>query len=309
MQSNHARQSLVQGIVDTLATVDQVIQPGHEHLQLPAGVHREESRQAARGHGDVVGDEAGQQLDKVEDLVDGATASVDDHSGHREHQSPVGHVPVLVDDLGASERHRHEVEQNAAVHEEAANDHQPTTEIGVLQHDPPVLLMPHVPPIALDVLDASANIVLAKDQNAVLHHGHHEETESAAELQLVVEVLDLQDNEHERGNQQHSQQPVAAYIQHSAIQRLDPGVIRGSRPRADRLESPDVQLHADPEVVLVIPIVGPGPVAGAGITGRTLHYCDTDDALRIERVRETLVLVAMMRACANFSDFPRKAGE
>jgi len=159
-----------------------MVYPRYEYLQLSASVHREESCQAARGYRDVVGNKASKQLNEIKDFVDGAITSVDDYAGHWKHQPTIGKIAVLLHDFRASQRYCHEIEQDAAIHESAADDHQPTAEICVLLHDPPFLYVFYVFPVTLNVIDASAYVIFAHKKGAIFYYSHEEESESAAEF-------------------------------------------------------------------------------------------------------------------------------
>ena len=180
--------------------------------------------------------------------------SVEENLGERIDEPSVGQIATLFHDLCPSEGQGDVIENHPSVHESAADHDQFTTEARVLQHDLTILLVFHVPPVGLDQVHASAYVTLADDENAVLHHRHHEETERAAELQLIVKVLDLQDDEHAAGNEDEREQTVTEKVQSNVLDRVEERMMQRSWPRADCLQRPQIELHVETQVVLVTSI-------------------------------------------------------
>ena len=104
------------------------------------------------------------------------------------------------------------IKNDPSVHEGATDYDQSTAETRVFQHYLTILLISHVLPIVFDQFHAFAYIVLPNNEDAVLHHGHQEETERAAEFQLLVKVLDLEDDVYTARDQNESEQFVAEEI-------------------------------------------------------------------------------------------------
>lgn len=175
-------------------------------------MHREYGGYTARTGGDGMRDETRQTLHPEEDLADGTVSRVDDYSGDRIHQRLICQISVILRDFTIAEWHGEVIEHSTTIHKERAYRHETTAEFRVPNHDDPILVIPCVHPIVLDVLDTSTNIIFAKDQRGIFNNGHQTETQWSGELQGIISVLYLERHIGSTGYEQEANKTGANYV-------------------------------------------------------------------------------------------------
>lgn len=192
VMSRDRAKTLGYGIARFSSSLDQVVQQGHQYLHLSAGVSREDRRQTARRGRDAVLDHGGQAVHAEDDLISGTRPRIEVQIVTGINQTPLHEAVVRRDQDG--QRHDRVVGHAAGVQEDDAQRGESATYQRVSQHHPAVILMPHDPPVVLDVLDASADRCDARPHEAIFDCGSQAEADRPEQLDLHVDVLLAQES-------------------------------------------------------------------------------------------------------------------
>lgn len=180
-----------QTVVDSGALVpvslDQVVQQRHQDLYLPARVCHEYRGQTARRRGDVVRNQREQTMNTEHDLVSGTGLGIEEYVVAGIGERPADEAAV---DLSSGGQWQDRVvRQSAGVQEKGAQRGESAARQRIFQHDLTMVLVPHRPPIILNVVNALAEGRGARPEVAVLDRGSQAETDRPKELDLHVDVL------------------------------------------------------------------------------------------------------------------------
>lgn len=191
----------------SLLAVRQILHLQHENLELSAGVHDEHRGQTADADGVRVDNVSGQSLHELHNLEGRAVPRVKEATVDWERVQP---HRLIVDDVGSlrEEWHQCGVEQATGVHEDRADDGQPPAEPGAVEHNfsVPFVTRPDVTPVRMNMPNALADVLVASDDDVMLHRGHQEETERTDHTDLAVEIGGHQERAERAWDQQETYQ-------------------------------------------------------------------------------------------------------
>lgn len=148
---NNNRQLLANGL--RVLPVAQLLQPQHLYLHLSADVRDEDHDQDERRRSHVESEETRHTVSRVDQLEDRAGVDVEESVVTRMHQPPASVVPFVL--KLRQQRYDRVVRYPGGINENQAQSSEIPADRDLLQHDPPMLGIPHPSPIVLHVLDAA----------------------------------------------------------------------------------------------------------------------------------------------------------
>lgn len=96
----------------------------------------------------------------------------------------------------------------------------------------------------MDVSNAFADVLVAGDEDVLLHRGHQEETDRTDHSDFGVKIGVHQDGAKDAWYKQETYQETTDQRQDHTTDLLHRGLAESQRPRADRLQEPANQLDA-----------------------------------------------------------------
>ena len=136
-----------------------------------------------------------QHLNRKNDLVQRTVTRVGNVAREREYQRNEGNVRILRCHSAHAERYDNVVKDEAAVHEERADDHQFPSEIRVRYHDLAIAVVRRVLPVPFDSLHAFTDVSPVNDHEVILRDRRRTENQRAGLFQFVVNIVHVEVNE------------------------------------------------------------------------------------------------------------------
>ena len=138
---------------------------------------------------------ASQHLNEENDLVQRTVTRVGNVAREREYQWYKCNIRVLRSHSAHAKRYDNVIKDEAAVHEERADDHQFSSEIRVRYHNLAITVVPSVLPVPFDSFHAFADASPMNDHEVILRDRRRTENQRAGLFQFTVNIVHLEINE------------------------------------------------------------------------------------------------------------------